>query len=485
MMLSDAGKTSMSPWRGVTGASAALAVAALCSIAVRARAADIDWVAVEQQATEFLRSYIQIDTSNPQGNETAAATFLAARFRRAGIVAETFEPVPGRASILARVRGSGGLRPVVLLNHLDVVPAQQAEWETPPFSGTLRDGFVYGRGALDCKGPGTVEAMTLLLLKRHQLKLKRDVIFLGTADEETGGRLGAGWMAAEHLAELGNPEFVLTEGGNIHVLADGARVYELAAAEKTPCWLKLEATGASGHGSAPAPETAVTRLLRALEHLRTYEPPIRVTPEVQTFYAQLAPLQTDERRARYGDLRAALADPDFRHAFLQNPHDAALVRNTLTPTVLTGSTKTNVIPASASAELDCRLLPGENAEEFIRTVRATIADPGVAVHVLLNYPAVASSGDSAVTTAIGKLAAQEGASVVTTVLTGFTDSHFFREHGIASYGFVPFDLTDDETRREHGVNERLSVRNLRDGTRRLVELLRLLDEAPVTERTTP
>jgi acetylornithine deacetylase/succinyl-diaminopimelate desuccinylase-like protein len=313
--------------------------------------------------------------------------------------------------------------------------------------------------------------------------LQRDVIFLGTADEETGGKLGAGWMAAAHLRELENAEFVLNEGGGIRILADGSRVFEIAAAEKTPCWLKLETTGVPGHGSAPSAETSVTRLLRALEHLRAYEPPIRVTPEVQAYYAGLAPMQKDERRAHFSDLRAALAEADFRHAFLQNPHDAAMVRNTITPTVLTGSAKTNVIPPSASAELDCRLLPGEDPEVFVRTIRETIGDPEVAVHVLLNFPAVSSPSDTAFTAAVRQLAAREGAAVVTSVLTGFTDSHYFREKGIASFGFVPFELTEDEERREHGVNERLSTSNLRNGTQRLVELLRLLDsEAPAAER---
>jgi len=484
-MSSDA-CTTASAARRRSIAVAVVALAAICGIAVRAQAADIDWAAVEREATAFLQTYIRIDTANPPGNETAAAKFLAARFRQAGIAAKIFESAPGRGSVLARLRGRGELRPVVLLSHLDVVPARPAEWKTPPFSGTVRDGFIYGRGALDCKGPGTIDAMALLLLKRQRLPLKRDVIFLGTADEETGGKRGAGWMVAKHLVELGSPELVLTEGGAIRVLADGSRVYEVAAAEKTPCWLKLETTGAPGHGSAPAADTAVTRLLRALERLRSYTPPIRVTPEVQAYYAGLAPLQQGERRTRYHDLRAALEDPDFRHTFLQNPHDAALVRNTITPTVLTGSTKTNVIPATASAELDCRLLPGEDQEEFIRTVKSTIGDPKVNIQVLLNFPAVASPADATFTTAVGELAAREGAVVVPSVLTGFTDSHYFREHGIASYGFVPFELTEEEARREHGINERLSVRNLRDGTRRLIELLRLLDRAaPAAEHMSP
>jgi acetylornithine deacetylase/succinyl-diaminopimelate desuccinylase-like protein len=445
------------------------------STAARATATDINWAEVEHQATEWLRAYIRIDTTNPPGHETAAARFLAEHFRQAGIEAQTFEAAPGRGSILARVAGSGARRPIILLNHLDVVAAKPDEWEVPPFAATVRDGYVYGRGAIDCKGPATIEAMVLLLLKRHGIHLQRDVIFMGTADEETGGRLGAGWMTAEHVDALRNAEFVLNEGGGVRVLPDGSRAYEVAVAEKTPCWLRLEATGTAGHGSAPPPETAVTRLIGALERLRAYEAPLRVTPEVAAYYAALAATQTGERRERYKNLRAALTDDDFRRAFLRDPHDAALVRNTITPTVLTGSAKTNVIPHSASAELDCRLLPGEDPDAFVRTVKETIADPEITVSVLLNFPAVSSSLDTAFTAAVRTLAERDHAPMVPSVLTGFTDSHYFREKGIASYGFIPFDLSEDEMAREHGVNERISIRNLRNGTQRLLALLQLLD----------
>ena len=461
--------------RWMSCARIAGAVLLLSCLATSAGAADIDWAEVESQATEFLSAYIQIDTSNPPGNETAAARFLADRFRQAGIETDVFESAPGRGSVLARMKGTGGLRPIIFLNHLDVVPATPEGWDLPPFSGTVRDGYVYGRGAIDCKGPGTIEAMAVLLLKRQGIALKRDVIFLGTADEETGGKLGAGWMVAEHFKDLHHAEFVLNEGGSVRLRADGSRVYEIAVSEKTPCWLKLETTGVPGHGSSPPPETAVTRLIRGLDRVRGYEAPLRVTPEVQTYYAALAATLQGERRERFKDLRAALADADFRRAFLQDPHDAALVRNTITPTVLNGSQKTNVIPYAASAELDCRLLPGEDPEVFVRTLKDTIGDPEVTVRVLLNFPPTSSPSATAFTAAVRALAEGEGAPVVPSVLTGFTDSHYFREKGIASYGFVPFDLSEDEERREHGVNERVSTHNLRQGTRRLMDLLQRLD----------
>jgi acetylornithine deacetylase/succinyl-diaminopimelate desuccinylase-like protein len=447
-----------------------------CAICHSVHAADIDWSDVEKQATEFLSAYIQIDTSNPPGNETAAAQFLAERFRQAGIDAEIFESVPGRGSVLARLKGSGGARPIILLNHLDVVPATTEGWEVPPFSGSVRDGYVYGRGALDCKGPGTIDALALLLLQRTGLQLRRDVIFLGTADEETGGALGAGWMVAHHLARLGDAEFVLNEGGNIEILPNGARAYAVAVSEKTPCWLRLTTSGPAGHGSAPPRQTAVTRLIRALERIRTHAPQIRVTPEVQAYYAAIAGTQSPPRRARYRNLRAALQDKSFRKEFLQNPHDAALVRNTITPTVLAASTKTNVIPHSASAELDCRLLPGQDPNAFVRSIKQLVDDPTVAVDVLLNFPPSASTTDTALFAALRAQAAGDDLPIVPSVLAGFTDSHYFRDKRIASYGFVPFALSEEEDRREHGVNERISTENLRDGTRRLVDLLKILDE---------
>jgi acetylornithine deacetylase/succinyl-diaminopimelate desuccinylase-like protein len=365
---------------------------------------------------------------------------------------------------------------MILLNHLDVVPAHPDGWDVPPFSGAVRGGYVYGRGAMDCKGVGVIDAMALLLLKQHGISLKRDVIFLGTADEETGGMLGAGWMVANHFDRLQDAEFVLNEGGDIQILPGAARAYAVAVSEKTPCWLRLTTTGAAGHGSAPEKETAVTRLIRALDRVHAYRPPLRVTPEVQAYYAALATLQTDARRTQYRNLRAALRDSGFRRKFLNDPHDAALVRDTITPTVLTASDKTNVIPRTASAELDCRLLPGEDPAAFVRTITATINDPAVSVGVLLNFPPSSSPTNTALYAALQRLATRDGTPIVPSVLTGFTDSHYFREMGITSYGFTPFALSEDEERREHGINERMSTANLRDGTRRLMELLDSLDD---------
>ncbi len=462
---------------GAWGGGQWLAIGALLILtAPSVKAGGIDMEAAEQEAAQLLSEYIRIDTSNPPGNETAAAHFLAKRFQAEHIEAQVFESQPGRGSVLARLKGSGAARPIILLNHLDVVPATASEWEVPPFAGIVRDGYVYGRGALDCKGIGVAEAMAMFLLHRNGVKLKRDVIFLGTADEETGGKLGAGWMVANHFEELRDAELVLNEGGDIRVEGDGRHVYAVAVSEKTPCWLRLTASGEAGHGSAPPAETSVTRLLRGLERLRVSEQPLRVTPEVQAYFAAIAVLHADAQRQQFNDLRRALADADFRNDFLGNRRQAALVRNTITPTVLHASAKTNVIPQTASAELDCRLLPDQDPQQFIDGVRRSLDDASIQIEVLLNFPPSSSPTATKLYRVLERMAAAEKAVIAPTVLTGFTDSHYFREKGIASYGFTPFALDEEESKREHGINERLSVRNLREGIEKLFLMLSALDD---------
>jgi len=460
----------------VKGAARALAAAVAVTALVGARtvAADIDWQQVEREATDLLVEYVRIDTANPPGNETKATKFLAQKFKREGFTSQLLESKPGRGSIIVRLKGSGEKRPLVLLHHLDVVPAVAGEWSVAPFSGTVRDGYVHGRGAIDCKGVGVVDAMALFLLKRNAIKLKRDVVFIGTADEEAGGEYGAGWVVKNHAKDLADIEFVLNEGG--HIRSDeGKRLYEVSVAEKTPCWLRLTARGKSGHGSTPPEHTATTRLVRALDRIMKRDNEVRVVPEVQEYYAALAPTESEPRKSRIADLRKSLDDAEFKKEFLSDPRDAALVRNTIAPTVLSGSPKTNIIPAAASAELDCRLLPGESPDAFVRSINDTIDDKDVEVEILLNFPPSASTSESTLFKAIRKMAASENTPIVPAVLRGFTDSHFFREKGVVSYGFTPFELTPDDLGRVHGVDERISTKNLRDATRRLIEILRLLD----------
>lgn len=452
---------------------ALLALAVALAAPTSARGDD---AALAAEAAAFLAEYIRIDTTNPPGNEIAAARFLAERFRAAGIEAQVFESEPGRGSVLARLPGRGTAKPIVLLNHLDVVAADAARWQHPPFAGTVADGYVHGRGAVDCKGVAVTEALAMIELARRGVALDRDVLFLGTADEETGGAHGAGWFVEHHLEALGGAALVLNEGGFIRN-ENGKRVYEVSVVEKTPLWLRLTASGTAGHGSTPPQTTAVTRLLAALGRIAAWDPGVEVTPEVEALYRALAAGEAPATAARYRDLKAALADDGFRTEFLADPRNAALVRNTIAPTVLEGSHKTNVIPGEARAELDIRLLPGQDPQQFLDRLREVIADEAVAVEILLNFPPSTSTSDTALYRAIERIAAREQATVVPNVLRGFTDAHYFRRQGITVYGFLPIDLTPDDAARMHGDDERIPTASLGSGVRRLAELLVELDAA--------
>ena len=253
----------------------------------------LPWKALEDEAVSLLSRYIQIDTTNPPGNEIKAAQFFKEIFDREGIEARIIESAPGRGNIYARLRGDGSKKAMVLLNHMDVVPADAKLWKEPPFSGLIKEGVIWGRGALDDKGPAIMELVAMLALKRQNVSLKGDVIFLGTADEEAGGALGAGYLVEKYPELFQNVGVVLNEGGGIRVGEDGrARFYNVSVAEKTPLWLKLTATGTPGHGSTPGNNLAVNKLIAALNRIMSYQSPVRVVPEVQQFYADTAYCRT-------------------------------------------------------------------------------------------------------------------------------------------------------------------------------------------------
>src|SRR5437867_1462377 len=240
--------------------------------------------APEHEALVLLTDYLRIDTTNPPGNEIKAAEFFRGVFDREGIEARIFESAPGRASIYARLKGDGSRKAIVLLNHLDVVPAVKQLWSVDPFAGEVKDGYLWGRGALDMKAMGILELMAMLSLKRQAIPLKGDIIFLGVADEEAGGALGAGFMVKEHFDLLKDAGIVLNEFGYISATGDGKVLhYDVYTAEKTPFWLQLTVIGKPGHASAPGADSAVTRLIEALHRIANYHTPLKVEPVVQKF----------------------------------------------------------------------------------------------------------------------------------------------------------------------------------------------------------
>jgi acetylornithine deacetylase/succinyl-diaminopimelate desuccinylase-like protein len=435
-------------------------------------------------APRILARAIRFETVNPPGDERPLAEYLAGLLRGEGIEARVV-PTPsdgsrvGRAAVWARVRGTGAARPVALLSHLDVVPAEPGEWAVGPFDGVVAGGNVVGRGALDAKGIAVVHLLTLVELARRAAPLERDVILLAVPDEETGGRSGSGWVAREEPGLVGGAEFLLAEGGAILPGQGSAPdLWGVAFSEKSPCWIELVARGRAGHGSAASGDGAIPTLIGALERVRRMEQPLRVTPEVARMFAALAPYAAPEDQSGLANLGATLRDdPEFRARFLAEPGRAALVRDTLEITVLESGRSTNVVPAEARAEIDARLLPGERCDAFAEGVRSELASPEIELRVLLDFETLASPVDTDLLRAIERVAERSGrpAVVVPRVIAGFTDAHYYRELGVEAYGFVPRWLDPRDTRGIHGPNERISVENLARGVRVMVEILEELD----------
>jgi len=434
-------------------------------------------------ASSLLAEAIRIDTTNPPGAEAALAELYVEVLEQNGVEARVVEtpsaPDVSRALAWGRVRGRGDAPPLVLLSHLDVVPAQAEEWGVPPFAGMVSAGQVVGRGALDAKGVGVMHLLTLVHLARRAEPLARDVIFLATPDEETGGRQGSRWVTQARPDLLHDAEYLLTEGGGVLVGSDRSPpVWGVAVAEKSPCWMRVVARGTPGHSAAPTRDAAVPRLVAALDRVRRLETAVRVIPEVARMFAALAPHVSPEDRWGYAHLETALSvDPLFRGRFLSDGARAALVRDTVTITVLEGSPRTNLLPAESRAHLDARLLPGGRCSDFANRIRAAVADPGVRVEPFLSFPARSSPADTPLFDAIRRTAAERdpGAVVVPRVIAGFNDAHYYRELGIVAYGFVPRWLSPADTRGIHGPDERISVDNLERGVHTLLAILERLE----------
>jgi acetylornithine deacetylase/succinyl-diaminopimelate desuccinylase-like protein len=439
-------------------------------VALMTAPGDAEWKALGDEATALLSQYLRINTTNPPGNEIATARWLAEVLRRDGIESQIFEPAPGKANLYARLAGDGTARPIILLNHMDVVLASPEYWTVDPFGGVIKDGAVWGRGALDMKGEAIAQLMTLLVLKRAHVPLRRDVIFLATSDEEIGAGVGAAWIVQQRPDLVRGAEFLLNEGGNIRANARGdVEYYGIATTEKSPFWLDVIARGTAGHASRPTPDNPVHRLVRALDRIAAWRTPLVVTPTVNRYFRDLSPLVSDTMQRRwFADIATALRDSNVAQAITANIGYNALLRNTISITGLKGSDKTNVIPPIATAVLDVRLLPGQDPAAFLADLTRVIGDSAVTLRPQgPNWPATESSTDTDLYRALVAVARARhpNAVVTTSMLAGFTDSHHFRRLGITSYGLGPFPLTPGAESGIHGNDEHVSIDALRFGVR--------------------
>jgi acetylornithine deacetylase/succinyl-diaminopimelate desuccinylase-like protein len=435
--------------------------------AAQEAAPDFDSLAAEASAR--LGEYLRIRTVNPPGNETLGARWLQEVLGREGIEAQIFESSPGRGNLYARLTGTGKKRPIILLSHIDVVPATPATWKRDPWSGTVSDGAVWGRGALDMKGMAVVELMTMIALKRRGVPLSRDIILIANADEETGST-GAEWFTREKAELIRDAEFLINEGGQTGWRVDDKGVTEyfgLAVTEKVPYWLRLTVRGTAGHGSVPRPDNAALRLARVLGRIAAYETPLKVTPPAERYFKDLATREKDPRRRRWlAQPTLALRDREAVKFFTSNLYHNAILRNTISITGMRGSDKTNVIPAEATADLDIRLLPGVKPPTFLAELRKVIADSSVEISPLgPEREASTSPLDGALVDAIREMvrAIEPGALITTPMLSGYTDSYYYRRLGIGAYGLSPFRRTEADMRMVHGTDERVSLANIRFG----------------------
>lgn len=434
----------------------------------------MNWDQLLEEAVHHFREYIRIETINPPGNEIEGARFFQKIFEAESIPSQIFEPSPGRGNLLAMLKGDGTKKPVLLLNHMDVVPAEKEQWEVDPFEGIVKDGYMYGRGALDDKSMGIVEMMALLILKREKVPLTRDILFFAANGEETGGRWGVQW-AMENLPALLESEVALNEGGYIILNEDGTpNRYEISSGQKVIFQLKLKATGTSGHASMPMADNPNVKLVHALEALTKWETPFTVLPMVKEYFHKLAPKQPPDRRRFFEDVEKGLRDPSFSKWLTSNPLYNAMVRNTVSLTILQAGNRVNVVPSESTAMIDCRLIPGSSKEGFVKQIKEKLRSEIVVEVISQSHSDPPSPMDTDFFQAIQRFAAKNDPDcpVVPHLLPGGTDSRFLRNKGITTYDFCPFRLTEKEMLKIHGNNERIALENLKFGMKLMTEVVK-------------
>jgi len=426
-----------------------------------AASAGTDWGKYETQAVSLLRDYLRIDNTNPPGNEAKAADFLEGALKDSDIVPSRFEFAPGRSIIYARLKGTGKKRPLILTHHMDTVPADSGAWTVPPFSGELKDGYVWGLGAIDMKTTGILHLMALKMAAESGKPLTRDLIFLAVGDEEVDSA-GMRWFIKNKSDLITDAEFALNEGGTIKVEKGHPDIYMVSTVEKAAFWLEMTAEGTAGHASLPAPDPAVDRLLRALNKLALFPRPIRVIPSAEMYFA----------RTGHPDIRKELLDPVKAAAILDVPYNKAILTDTISITQLKASDTINTHPNRAQAGLDCRLLPGTAPEDMLAAMKKLIGDDKVTFKTVLSESSKESDPDSALLRAIRKVAGEgdHNAIVAPAILTSSTDSHYLRDLGIAAYGFEPYRLTEGDER-SHANDERISIENINFGLRFLFSVI--------------
>ncbi|MEO7652889.1 MAG: M20/M25/M40 family metallo-hydrolase [Bryobacteraceae bacterium] len=431
----------------------------------------VDWQKTGREAIEHITQLIRIDTSSPPGNETKAAEYLKKVLEREGISTALFALQPERANLVARIKGNGSKRPLLVMGHTDVVGVQKDKWKFDPFSATRQGGYIYGRGAVDDKDNLTAGLMLMLLLKRLDVKLDRDVILLAEAGEEGTTSAGIDFMVDKHWSEI-DAEYALAEGAST-VSRNGKVVYVgISATEKVPRTVHLVAHGRAGHGSQPTQHNAVIRLANAVAKVGAWQPPMRLNDVTRTYFERLATISPPEEAYRYSHITDAAAAPAIEEYFAK--HEAgnySVLRTSVVPTVIKAGFRYNVIPSEADATLDVRALPDEDMPKFYAELKRIVADPNVDVvpPTRRGRPVSKPSRiDSEMFRALEAAQKRMFPEAITlpTMSTGATDQAQLRAKGVASYGFGP--ISDEfGGHGAHSDDERIEEKSLE----KLVEFL--------------
>ena len=432
----------------------------------------------KENAITLLRQLLRIDTTNPPGNEEEAALFLEGVLAKAGISSKIYKAASRRANLMARIKGKEEGKPIILLSHVDVVPARPDEWDVDPFGGEIKDGFIYGRGAIDMKSQTICQLLAFISLYQEGIIPERDILFLATGDEEVGGKFGVEYMV-EHVEELRQASFVLSEGGWITEEA-GVRHAQVSVTEKNLAQFFIRADGTGGHGSRPLKDNANEKIIEAARRIAAHRWPLKSTRTVSAYFNGLFNGFKGDGFT-FSNLKETLKRKGFRKFVEDNPVYNALLRNTVALTVLRGGEKVNVIPSESSAYFDARLLPGEDYDRFMKKVRALAGKEVEVVPISGGSEEPAPSGYNtpyyrSIVKAVKNMDA--GLPVLPFITSGATDLRYFREFGSPAYGFFPVQLPREEELRMHGVNERISIAGLEEGLEGMKVIVKELAALP-------
>jgi acetylornithine deacetylase/succinyl-diaminopimelate desuccinylase-like protein len=454
----------------------ALAVtAALWVRPVLAAPAAIEWDQVAREAIAKLQAYVRVDTSNPPGNETAAAELLRGWLAAEGIEARLYDAMnnPARQALVARLPGRSN-ETILLMSHSDVVPAVAQEWSHPPFAAEIANDTLYGRGTLDTKDLGILQIITLLLLHRQGITPSAQLLLLIEPDEETGGR-GIDGMLERYPEVFSDVRMVLNEGGYglRGLFKPGQVVFFVQTAEKGVAWMKLTARGDSGHGSVPLPNNAVATMARALHRIAAYQTPLHPAPPIIQLFSELAdeePFPTSWVMRHVGN---PLVQQLFRRKLTERPPVNALLRTTISLTGVRGGYTTNVIPAEVEATLDCRVNIGDSGEALQRELVRVVDDQRVTIELTQNTTANESPINEQLMAAVRRAGQRHvpGGLVAPVMSSGVSDSAPFRRRGVPAYGFNPVVITEAEMESVHGIDERLPLDEFRKGLQMYYEVV--------------